>query len=48
VRSLAQGMQMLREQIARTPPPHWVRVVGGFTSHQFRENRMPTLDEIKL
>lgn len=32
VRSLAQGMQMLREQIARTPPPHWVRVVGGFTS----------------
>jgi predicted amidohydrolase YtcJ len=46
VRSLAQGMQMLREQVARTPPPHWVRVVGGFTSHQFREKRMPTLDEI--
>ena len=41
VRSLAHGMQMLREQVARTPPPHWVRVVGGFTSHQFREIEVP-------
>ena len=48
VRSLEQGMHMLREQVARTPPPHWVRIVGGFTSHQFLENRMPTLDELNL
>ena len=30
----------------RTPPPQWVRVVGGFTEHQFAEKRLPTLDEI--
>ncbi|WP_159717525.1 amidohydrolase, partial [Geminicoccus flavidas] len=29
-----------------TPPPQWVRVVGGFTEHQFAEKRLPTLDEI--
>ncbi len=26
--------------------PQWVRVVGGFTEHQFAERRLPTLDEI--
>ena len=26
--------------------PQWVRVVGGFTEHQFAEKRLPTLDEI--
>jgi predicted amidohydrolase YtcJ len=31
---------------AITPPPQWVRVVGGFTDHQFAEKRLPTLDEI--
>ena len=46
VRSLADGMRMLREQVARTPPPQWVRVVGGFTEHQFAEKRLPTLDEL--
>jgi predicted amidohydrolase YtcJ len=46
VRSLADAMSMLREQARRTPPPQWVRVVGGFTRHQFDEKRLPTLDEI--
>jgi predicted amidohydrolase YtcJ len=46
VRSLAEGMRMLREQVDRTPAPQWVRVVGGFTEHQFAEKRLPTLDEI--
>src|SRR5437588_12868118 len=46
VRSLADAMRMLREQVDRTPPPQWVRVVGGFTEHQFAEKRLPTLDEI--
>ena len=46
VRSLADAMQMLKEQVARTPAPQWVRVVGGFTAHQFAEKRLPTLDEI--
>ena len=31
VPSLADAMRMLREQAKRTPPPQWVRVVGGFT-----------------
>ncbi len=46
VRSLADAMAMLKAQVARTPPPQWVRVVGGFTEHQFVEKRLPTLDEI--
>jgi predicted amidohydrolase YtcJ len=46
VRSLADAMRMLKEQVGRTPAPQWVRVVGGFTEHQFAEKRLPTLDEI--
>jgi predicted amidohydrolase YtcJ len=46
VRSLADAMWMLKEQVDRTPAPQWVRVVGGFTEHQFSEKRLPTLDEI--
>ena len=46
MRSLADAMRMLKEQVDRTPAPQWVRVVGGFTEHQFAEKRMPTLDEI--
>lgn len=46
VDSLAVAMRMLKEQAERTPAPQWVRVVGGFTEHQFREKRLPTLEEI--
>ncbi|QGZ33790.1 amidohydrolase [Stappia indica] len=46
VTSLADAMAMLRAQVAITPPPQWVRVIGGFTEHQFAEKRLPTLDEI--
>jgi len=46
VPSLADAMKMLREQVKRTPPPQWVRVVGGFAEYQFAEKRMPTLKEI--
>jgi predicted amidohydrolase YtcJ len=46
VRSLADAMRMLKEQVDRTPAPQWVRVVGGFTEHQFTERRLPTLEEI--
>ena len=46
VPSLADAMAMLKRQAANTPPPQWVRVVGGFTEHQFAEKRLPTLDEI--
>jgi len=46
VRSLADAMDMLRRQVLVTPPPQWVRVVGGFTEHQFAEKRLPTIEEL--
>jgi predicted amidohydrolase YtcJ len=46
VRSLADAMSLLKRQIAVTPAPQWVRVVGGFSEHQFAEKRLPTLEEI--
>src|SRR3984957_17268852 len=46
VRSLADALTMLKKQVAITPPPQWVRVVGGFTEHQFVEKRLPTIDEL--
>jgi predicted amidohydrolase YtcJ len=46
VRSLSDAMSMLKRQVAITPPPQWVRVVGGFTAHQFAEKRLPTIDEL--
>src|SRR3954470_10809344 len=46
VSSLADALDLLREQAARTPSPNWVRVVGGWTEFQFAERRMPTLEEI--
>jgi predicted amidohydrolase YtcJ len=46
VRTLADAMAMLKRQVANTPPPQWVRVVGGFTAHQFAEKRLPTIEEL--
>ena len=46
VPSLADAMRMLKEQVARTPAPQWVRVVGGFTELQFAEKRLPSIDEL--
>ncbi|MDR0258207.1 MAG: amidohydrolase [Comamonas sp.] len=46
VRSLADAMEMLKAQVAITPAPQWVRVVGGFTEHQFIEKRLPTIEEL--
>lgn len=44
--SLADAMAMLQAQAACTPAPQWVRVVGGFNEFQFKERRLPTLEEI--
>ena len=44
--SLADAMNMLRLQAANTPPPHWVRVIGGYCESQFQERRLPTLEEL--
>jgi predicted amidohydrolase YtcJ len=46
VRSLSTALKMLKAQVARTPAPQWVRVVGGFTEHQFAEKRLPTIEEL--
>lgn len=46
VPSLADALSMLKRQAAVTPPPQWVRVVGGWNEFQFAERRMPTLEEV--
>ncbi|MFD9096666.1 amidohydrolase [Streptomyces collinus] len=46
VPTLRQGLAMLREQAARTPRGQWVRVVGGWSSEQFAEKRLPTVAEL--
>jgi len=44
--SLAYAMELLKEEVRRTLPPQWVRVIGGWSEFQFVEKRMPTLQEI--
>jgi predicted amidohydrolase YtcJ len=44
--SVADALALLKAQAAVTPPPQWVRVVGSFSMYQFRERRLPTLEEI--
>ena len=44
--TLAEAMRQLKEQAARTPPPQWVRVIGGWNEFQFAEGRMPTFKEL--
>lgn len=48
ITSLSDALNMLKLQAERTPSPQWVRVVGGWTEFQFKERRMPTLEEINL
>ena len=46
IESVHDALALLKAQAAVTPPPQWVRVVGSFSMFQFREKRLPTLDEI--
>jgi predicted amidohydrolase YtcJ len=46
VPTLSQAMAQLKKQAERTPPPQWVRVIGGWNEFQFAEGRMPSLEEI--
>ena len=46
VESLQRGLQMILEQAIRTPKGQWVRVLGGWSPHQFGEKRMPTVAEV--
>ncbi len=46
VDSLERALAMLREQAQRTPRGHWVRVIGAWSPYQFKERRMPTVQEL--
>ncbi|MEM8952683.1 MAG: amidohydrolase family protein [Verrucomicrobiota bacterium] len=46
VRSVEEGLELLRSQAERTPKGQWIRVVGGYSYEQFKEGRRPTIEEI--
>lgn len=46
VPTLKQALNMLTEQAKRTPHGQWVKVTGGWSPYQFKENRQPTIDEL--
>lgn len=46
VPTLARALDMVREAAKVTPEGEWVRVVGGWSPHQFAEKRMPTPEEL--
>jgi len=46
VSSLERALEMVAEQARRTPPGQWVRIIGGWSPHQFVERRMPTPEEL--
>ncbi|WP_425617340.1 amidohydrolase [Anatilimnocola sp. NA78] len=46
VPTLGVALEQLKQQAERTPPPQWVRVIGGWNEFQFAEGRMPTLAEL--
>jgi predicted amidohydrolase YtcJ len=46
VASLERALAMIREQAKRTPKGQWVSVVGGWSPHQFKEKRLPTVEEL--
>ncbi len=47
VPSLTEALNRIKEQSQRTPSPHWIRVVGGWSEFQFKEKKMPTIEEIE-
>src|SRR5579862_1746810 len=46
VPTLKQALEMLSEQAQRTPEGQWVKVTGGWSPYQFKENRHPTMAEL--
>ena len=47
VPTLQKALEMLSEQAKRTPEGQWVKVIGGWSPYQFKENRFPTMEELK-
>lgn len=46
VDSLEEALHLLRVQAERTPEGQFVRVAGGFSEFQFKEKRLPTVEEL--
>lgn len=44
--SLDKALKLVSEQAKRTPKGQWVRVIGGWSPYQFKEKRMPTIEEL--
>jgi len=44
--SLEEALHLLRIQADRTPDGQFIRVAGGFSEFQFKEKRLPTIDEL--
>jgi len=47
VPTLERALAMLSEQASRTPDGQWVKVIGGWSPYQFKENRLPTMEELE-
>ena len=47
VPTLQRALEMLSEQAKRTPEGHWVKAIGGWSPYQFKENRFPTMEELR-
>ncbi len=45
--TLSAALRQLKEQAQRTPPPQWVRVIGGWNEFQFAEGRIADLQGVK-
>lgn len=46
VKSLAEGLQRIKDTAARAAPGSWIRVAGGWHESQFAEKRLPTRAEL--
>ncbi len=46
VPDLKTGLAMIKEQAKHTPEGEWLRVIGGWTPWQFKEQRLPTIAEL--
>jgi predicted amidohydrolase YtcJ len=47
VPTLERALDMVHEQARRTPRGQWVRVPGGWSPHQFKEDRLPSIEELE-
>lgn len=47
IKSLAEGLKIIKAQAGRPPAGEWVRVLGGWSPNQFAEKRLPTPSELE-